>query len=143
MNNSNTRSLNLGGRRHTATRGLAIAAIALMSATANAAETGTPDSYIPFVQSSGYPAYVDAGHLGAKAENKAIGLFSHSGVANHPGDLGMRRLADLILAAFAAQREAQKQGKTLPYMSDGDSCEVSVSDWRAVSDTPRQFPGGL
>ena len=33
MNNSNTRSLNLGGRRHTATRGLAIAAIALMSAT--------------------------------------------------------------------------------------------------------------
>jgi hypothetical protein len=88
-------------------------------------------------------AYVDAGHLGAKAENKAIGLFSHSGVANHPGDLGMRRLADLILAAFAAQREAQKQGKTLPHMSDGDSCEAAVSNWRAVSDTPRQFPGGL
>jgi hypothetical protein len=44
--------------------------------------------------------YVDAGSLGDKAENKAIGLFSHTGVANHPGDLGMRRLADLILAAF-------------------------------------------
>ena len=51
-------------------------------------------------------AYVDAGHLGVKSENKAIGLFSHSGVANHPGDLGMRRLAELILAAFAAPCEA-------------------------------------
>lgn len=48
--------------------------------------------------------YVDAGHLGEKPENKAIGLFSHSGVANHPGDLGMRRIADLILEAFAAPR---------------------------------------
>ncbi len=44
--------------------------------------------------------YVDAGHLGTKAENKAIGLFWHTGVANHPGDLGMKRLADLILAGL-------------------------------------------
>lgn len=44
--------------------------------------------------------YVDAGPLGDKDENKALGLFEHSGVANHPGDLGMRRLADLFLAAF-------------------------------------------
>ena len=51
--------------------------------------------------------YVDASSLGGKDENKAKGLFWHGGVANHPGDLGMRRLADLILAGFAAPRVAR------------------------------------
>ncbi len=46
--------------------------------------------------------YVDASPLGDDDENKAIGLFAHNGVANHPGDLGMRRLADLILAGFSS-----------------------------------------
>ena len=44
--------------------------------------------------------YVDAGPLGDREENMALGLFEHNGVARHPGDLGMRRLADLILAGF-------------------------------------------
>ena len=47
--------------------------------------------------------YVDAGSLGSVDENKAKGLFWHGGVANHPGDLGMRRLADLILDGFAGK----------------------------------------
>ena len=90
MNNSNTRSLNLGGRRHTATRGLAIAAIALMSATANAAETGTPDSYIPFVQSSGYQ-YIDTGvnaQSGTKAEIEFKPLSVQSSNAHLLGAVG-------------------------------------------------------
>jgi len=44
--------------------------------------------------------YVDAGVLGDKDENMALGLFSHNGVARHPGDLGMKRLAELILSGF-------------------------------------------
>ena len=44
--------------------------------------------------------YVDAGPLGDREENMALGLFEHNGVARHPGDLGMRRLADLILAGI-------------------------------------------
>ena len=44
--------------------------------------------------------YVDAGPLGGQEANMAIGLFGHKGVARHPGDLGMRRLADLILSGL-------------------------------------------
>lgn len=47
--------------------------------------------------------YVYAGALGPDPENRAIGRFWHDGVANHPGDLGMRRLADLILKGFEAE----------------------------------------
>jgi len=48
---------------------------------------------------NGYPL-VHLGDLGVKDENKAIGLFAHSGVAAHPGDLGMKRMAERIVAVL-------------------------------------------
>ncbi len=44
--------------------------------------------------------YVDISDLGADQSNMAIGLFEHYGVSIHPGDLGMKRIAERIIEAL-------------------------------------------
>ena len=57
------------------------------------------------VAEKGYP-FVSLNDLGADKENMAIGLFWHEGVAMHPGDLGMRRIAERIAEkVFALYQE--------------------------------------
>ena len=51
---------------------------------------------IDFCKENGYPC-VELGDLGQDERMKAIGLFEHSGVANHPGDEGMKAIAERIL----------------------------------------------
>ena len=50
----------------------------------------------------GYP-FVDLGDLGESDEMKAIGLFEHTGVANHPGDCGMEAIAERLWNALGRE----------------------------------------
>ena len=43
---------------------------------------------------------VELGDLGERDDMKAIGLFAHKGVANHPGDAGMAAMAERIYKAI-------------------------------------------
>lgn len=45
---------------------------------------------------------IDLNALGEDEENMAVGLFEHRGVAHHPGDLGMERIAGLLYEAMRA-----------------------------------------
>ena len=53
------------------------------------------DAIRQVAKKQGYPL-VELGDLGEMDEMKAIGLFEHEGVANHPGDLGMEKIAERI-----------------------------------------------
>ena len=49
-----------------------------------------------YAASHGHP-YVGLSDLGERDDMKAIGLFEHRGVAAHPGDLGMKTIAERIM----------------------------------------------
>lgn len=55
------------------------------------------DALCAYAQANGYPC-IPLGDLGEDDAMKAIGLFAHEGVANHPGDLGMQRISERIAA---------------------------------------------
>lgn len=53
------------------------------------------ENILAYAKKKGYPC-IALGDLGEDDRMKAIGLFEHSGVSKHPGDLGMKAIADRI-----------------------------------------------
>ena len=60
----------------------------------------------------GYPI-VELGQYGEQDEMKALGLFAHEGVANHPGDRGMQAIADEIWKPMEPMLDAILAERTL------------------------------
>ena len=54
------------------------------------------DKFIEEIAKELNAPFVELGDLGEQDEMKAIGLFEHGGVASHPGDKGMKYIADEI-----------------------------------------------
>lgn len=49
--------------------------------------------------------FVELGDLGENEQMKALGLFEHNGVANHPGDKGMMAIASRIMEAILQEND--------------------------------------
>lgn len=73
--------------------------------------------------------------------DRALGLFAHAGIANHPGDEGMKMMADKVLDALASRGSLQvgfsrvditpPMGIFMPKISGSDlGVGVSVVGWR-------------
>ena len=52
-----------------------------------------------YAEDMGY-IFVSLSDLGERPEMRALGLFEHEGVANHPGDLGMAHIAQRLCEAL-------------------------------------------
>ena len=63
------------------------------------------DAFLRKAASEMHCPCIELGDLGDDPAMKAIGLFDHSGVANHPGDLGMQRIAERIGALLLPMLE--------------------------------------
>ena len=57
-----------------------------------------------YANEKGIPC-VELGDLGENEQMKAIGLFEHKGVANHPGDMGMMEISSRIMEAILQEKD--------------------------------------
>ena len=68
----------------------------------------------------------DLGKRGDDKRNQAIGLFEHGGVAMHPGDLGMKMMAEIILRAFGFP--AEDAPESVPSAETADARKPQTSE---------------